>query len=668
MRWVAALIVIAASAPLPLDGWYNCAYYTFSQRRRLADANAAAHPRGFHSMRGSPWASSYHVTKHAAIGSTQRSATASAASTSTPSAQCATFAVPLCHPGVCTSSKTIDVFVKRIPAAGSATSVWLVQGGPGASSVAMEGFMLDWFIRMNGKVSVYTIDHRGTGRSEWLGCDATQAETAGSDGGAPVTVSELPDCLRSMQRRYDYQPAAFSITSAANDVAAVISSLGETSAYVYGVSYGTAVVSRVMHFSPSVVRGFILDGVQSEAFPTWIDAPTFTNWDRDFSDVADRFLDLCHDDAFCRSKFSTLRGTLQVLYADLDSGKHNCTAFVKSLGNDDIAPSNILRALFGSFFPDMAMRLLVPVFIYRLRRCTANDMDVMTFALIRVYGDSEGGGGGDPPDVDAPDSSMLYKTIVFSELWQRPSPGLMDLYQVFANSTMSSGIYSQVLEYCLFAGVVAAEQSCVDLGTMLPTTASATNFTYTPDTYFNVTATIPPHTSVLVLSGKLDPQTPHKYAEDQFQRMAGTAKRMFAFEYAAHGTIATTPVITPNHPTCAVSLILSYVQNQGDLDAIDTSCVARVQPLVFEWTSTAAKDAFNVTDAYDGIVGEDAPRPKPTTAAPTERPDNTQTSYLTGVVVACALLGVLSITLVVLLRMLHQLARRDTVSNIAVQA
>ncbi|RHY29026.1 hypothetical protein DYB32_005510 [Aphanomyces invadans] len=470
----------------------------------------------------------------------------------------------------------------------------------------------------------------------------------------------------------DYQPAAFSITSAANDVAAVISSLGETSAYVYGVSYGTAVVSRVMHFSPSVVRGFILDGVQSEAFPTWIDAPTFTNWDRDFSDVArrvaDRFLDLCHDDAFCRSKFSTLRGTLQVLYADLDSGKHNCTAFVKSLGNDDIAPSNILRALFGSFFPDMAMRLLVPVFIYRLRRCTANDMDVMTFALIRVYGDSEGGGGGDPPDVDAPDSSMLYKTIVFSELWQRPSPGLMDLYQVFANSTMSSGIYSQVLEYCLFAGVVAAEQSCVDLGTMLPTTASATNFTYTPDTYFNVTATIPPHTSVLVLSGKLDPQTPHKYAEDQFQRMAGTAKRMFAFEYAAHGTIATTPVITPNHPTCAVSLILSYVQNQGNLDAIDTSCVARVQPLVFEWTSTAAKDAFNVTDAYDGIVGEDAPRPKPTTAAPTERPDNTQTSYLTGVVVACVLLGVLSITLVVLLRMLHQLARRDTVSNIAVQA
>ncbi|RHY93748.1 hypothetical protein DYB35_003700 [Aphanomyces astaci] len=531
------------------------------------------------------------------------------------------------------------------------------------------------------------MDHRGTGRSELLGCDATQTETAGSVGGSSVTLSELPACLQSMQRRYgtsshavlasykqrrrvDYQPVAFSITSAAKDVAAVIAALDDAHVYLYGVSYGTAVVERVMHFSPSVVRGFVLDGVQSEAFPTWADAPTFTNWDRDFSVVAGRFLDLCQDDAYCRPKFAPLGGlrpALLELYDGLDGGSHNCTAFVKSWGApDDAPPSSTLRTLFGSFFPDMTLRLLLPVFIYRLHRCTSNDMDVLTFALDQMYGGGASSSPGDGGD-DAPDSAMLYKTIVYSELWQRPTPGLLDLYQDFADSTMSSGIYPQVVEYCIFAGATSSEQNCADLGTMLPDGVDASvNFTYTPDAYFNVTAAIPPHASVVVLSGKLDPQTPHKYALDQFQRMTGTAKRLFPFDYAAHGTIVTTPVTTtPNNPTCAVSLIVSYVQNQGDVDKIDTSCLARVLPLVFQWTQGAAKDTFNVTDAFDGVVGQDVPTtppPSTTSAIPPMHTDEATVSYLTGLVVACAVLGVLSLILVALLRTLHKISRLDAVS------
>lgn len=52
--------------------------------------------------------------------------------------ECAEVTVPLCHEGICTSMKTIDLFVKRLlgkePAASARKAMWLLQGGPGFAS------------------------------------------------------------------------------------------------------------------------------------------------------------------------------------------------------------------------------------------------------------------------------------------------------------------------------------------------------------------------------------------------------------------------------------------------------------------------------------------------------------------------------------------------------
>ena len=61
-------------------------------------------------------------------------------------AECATFAASLCYPGICeapvTANRTIDVFVKRLPAssinAEEASNVWMIPGGPGNPSLACE--------------------------------------------------------------------------------------------------------------------------------------------------------------------------------------------------------------------------------------------------------------------------------------------------------------------------------------------------------------------------------------------------------------------------------------------------------------------------------------------------------------------------------------------------
>ncbi|KAG2522069.1 hypothetical protein JM16_006022 [Phytophthora kernoviae] len=57
------------------------------------------------------------------------------------------------------------------------SNVWILQGGPGASSTAMESAVVELHTRMNGSVNVYTMDHRGTGRSTFLDCMAAQVTT-----------------------------------------------------------------------------------------------------------------------------------------------------------------------------------------------------------------------------------------------------------------------------------------------------------------------------------------------------------------------------------------------------------------------------------------------------------------------------------------------------------
>ncbi len=81
-------------------------------------------------------------------------------------------------------------------------------------------------------------------------------------------------------------PEAFSVTSAASDLAYIIEN--EQSAndvFVYGLSYGTYLVERVMHLAPAGVKGYILDSIQSEQFYTTKDAPYYSNWDRDVRGV-----------------------------------------------------------------------------------------------------------------------------------------------------------------------------------------------------------------------------------------------------------------------------------------------------------------------------------------------------------------------------------------------
>ena len=63
---------------------------------------------------------------------------------------------------------------------------------------AVESLMVLLYNMLGGTVDVYTMDHRGTGRSHRLTCDASQAEMSGSTQQKSIAFTELPDCIEDI--------------------------------------------------------------------------------------------------------------------------------------------------------------------------------------------------------------------------------------------------------------------------------------------------------------------------------------------------------------------------------------------------------------------------------------------------------------------------------------
>ena len=74
-------------------------------------------------------------------------------------------------------------------------------------------------------------------------------------------LSEVSACAWELHNKYG-DLASFSTTSAAMDILTFISEYKNgASTIVYGLSYGTLVVQRLMHFNPSNVTGYVLDSI-----------------------------------------------------------------------------------------------------------------------------------------------------------------------------------------------------------------------------------------------------------------------------------------------------------------------------------------------------------------------------------------------------------------------
>ncbi|ETV79958.1 hypothetical protein, variant 1 [Aphanomyces astaci] len=530
-------LATAVGPSITLNGWFSCTEETFwhppssSNRRRLHEAAAPF---------GSPPVPD--------------------------GAQCGQYSVPLCHPGVCNSTDdTIQVFVKRL--VGSTSKVlWVLQGGPGASSVNMEPVMIELFHQLNEQVTIMTMDHRGTGRSTRLECVAAQAMESGSPSGRNVNDDELPNCLRDIHTRYGH-PEAFSVTSAALDLVAVIElDQRDQEVFLYGVSYGTLWLERFVAVQPPTmtnVHGFVLDGVVPHHGTRRL---YMHDWDTNMDSVGREFLALCDADSFCQSQFpppsSSIAQSMQALYRDT----HPSAAYIKDMLDGPYG----LKVVLSVLLTHSSLRLLIPVLVHRLHRGTPGDLDVVTYMLDIL---SDLWTGHDDESLSY-DSDLLYSTVVFSELWQHPTPSEASLLNTFVRGLFGYGVVGMFPSYCVYTNDPTPDCDAHR--------ANDVSFTYALDRYANQPVVAPTEASILVLNGGLDPQTPLAYAQAQFDAIQG-AKKLIVFPTAPHAITYVTWLQEQQGPptTCGVLLVTSYVQVGGNLDALDTSCVAKTRPMTF---------------------------------------------------------------------------------------
>ncbi|TMW54981.1 hypothetical protein Poli38472_014752 [Pythium oligandrum] len=561
----ALLSVASVNAELPINGWYPCSYSDYIPAGAVPGISSSAEL----------------------------------------AFECAEAKVPLCHEGVCNSGSKIDVYVKRMVAQKDVSahkSLWVLQGGPGASSVALETTMQQVYTLLNGTVNVYTMDHRGTGRSYLLKCEAAGAFDTGSPGGSVVNITEAAVCAKDILFQIENQPAAFSVTSAAKDIVLLTSELNkDEEVFVYGASYGTFLTERVMHLAPSHVKGYILDGVVSEQ------SASFAHFGSNRDKPGRLFSEMCDADAVCREKYGSDVPKEQKMYdawfdtyKKLDAAKvgENACADLLRGKSEQTKSSEVLRFVFANDanIGDPASRSIIPAVFQMLRRCDENDVKTLTAVLALdgapSYYDKLSGASSstvgkvfDPVD----DSSVFLEYLIkISELWSDPLPKPEDERALVETGLFTIDTGDEYAWHCVLGGN-RDSPSCSALAafgaTEVPpvdySPVEVINFTYKPDQYFRKFSKIPEGASVMVINGKLDFNTIEGWGVEQYEKMEGDKKMLVEFDYGAHcvGISQSTAEDTTN---CGPRIIASYVATGGDIDKTDTSCLDELPAIDFD--------------------------------------------------------------------------------------
>ncbi|AXT18619.1 alpha/beta fold hydrolase [Flavobacteriaceae bacterium AU392] len=169
---------------------------------------------------------------------------------------CATVKTPLYHQS--DKNETIDLFVRKFPSLKDRKgSLWLIPGGPGESGASMYA-LIEKFSKQFPHLDIFVPDHRGTGLSAKI---CPNEEDVNSKGSIALVNEEWGSCFEQMYSNQEYVQA-FSITNGAKDLSKLINDLsGKGKRYVYGVSYGTQLVLRLLQLNSTKIDGIILDSL-----------------------------------------------------------------------------------------------------------------------------------------------------------------------------------------------------------------------------------------------------------------------------------------------------------------------------------------------------------------------------------------------------------------------
>ncbi|MEM6991557.1 MAG: alpha/beta fold hydrolase [Myxococcota bacterium] len=456
-------------------------------------------------------------------------------------AECATVDVPADWADP--AGESIELFVKRIGAMEGDKQLWMLMGGPGGSARSYESSAAT-YTQADPGLTVYLLDHRGTGRSTLLECPSEEA--AASEEGRIITLDETPACLASLAATYGDTLAQFNTTNAAFDLGWLVDEVRQDEAvHVFGSSYGTYWAQRYLHHFGDQPDSVTLLGIAEPAL-------SFTTFDPDFNDAGLALMADCGDDPTCSAVMGAdPAATMAATYAAVEAGQ--CAA--AGLSRDTLRTYFSFLVSFGGH-----ERSRIPATLHRLQRCNAADVTALQNAAPHMQ---------NPLSALLDDplfSVVINRHISLSEMWSAPFPSQAEI-----------DAWEDDLLFTL-----ASSSSRFEVAELWPT--------YAPPPEDDVFAET--DVPILMLNGEFDPNTPLPEATLVGDHFTGPNQRFFVIPGGNHGWHSPT---TEGYG-CAENMFFNFIQ---DPTGPRLDCLEIVEPIQWAGTSADAQTFFGTDDLYD---------------------------------------------------------------------
>ena len=283
--------------------------------------------------------------------------------------------------------------------------------------------------------------------------------------------------------------------------------------------------------------------------------------------VGMQLLEMCAADSSCSLTFGGKNVTdfMSTLFDKLFN-KQTC-----KIVNAKKVTAAKLRFILATLLTNRITREVIPALLYRLNRCD-DDMDI---GVISFFFDTFEKNRAQLPSCVPLFSPMLQKHMIASELWQPTST--KQLQKLFDSTFFASDWVIQ-------------QQDIFEMWTN-------NELLYPQDAYFNKTFSTTT-ASVLLLNGKLDAQTPIKFAQESFALIEAPNKWLVEMPFANHYVIGNSPT-NASATTCGMSILISFINNP--LQQPDMSCAQTVIPVNFNGNPNSNKIYLGVEDIWNGL-------------------------------------------------------------------
>jgi pimeloyl-ACP methyl ester carboxylesterase len=213
-------------------------------------------------------------------------------------------------------SPEIKIAILRLPAISpvpQADPLFLIQGGPGASSIEMANQLHGYFADVRKNRDLIFVDQRGTGQSNPLHCE--KMSLADANFPDDVQFAKQLNIMRDCVEKYKSAAPFYTTWHAVKDLDAVRAALGYKKINLWGVSYGTRVALEYSRQFGDNTRSMILDGVA----PTAIALPKYSS--RDMLAALTAVSNECMAQPDCAEQYGNSLEKAETVYARLQTAE-----------------------------------------------------------------------------------------------------------------------------------------------------------------------------------------------------------------------------------------------------------------------------------------------------------------------------------------------------------